>query len=1584
MTLHKKYCLTGAGKLAAVVTLAFLLGEIARADGIAAAEGGAAPRIGSAPGGATVIDIVAPSQSGLSHNRYRDFNVDKNGVVFNNSLNGGDSVLAGSLAGNRQLAGREANIILNEVVSRNPSLLLGRQEVLGHAADYVLANPNGISCSGCGFINTPRVSLLVGTPLVENGSLQGLVSANNRNSLQVNGIRGMEVLDLIAPRIETAGEVAATRAINAFSGSNSIDYVTGAIVASSAVPEGTGSLDSVFLGGMQAGRISLIATTAGAGINLSGEVRAKEDIRVASAGEVVLEGAALSGRSIDIKGSSVASRARLESESHVDENKTESWFIWKTGETRQVDMVTKEAARHTLLDADQVGIVASGEAHLAGTDIQGGAVTIRGATVRFSGQLTKQSNESASTAWLNSWERNRTSGERSEQQHGVRIDAARSMSLDAGAGDMVLQGARLESAGVIRISASGAIGLEALRETTSRYERGNGKNDGPGLETGSWSTGSSRERLEKTLIAGAGGVGVSAGAGITSRAAEISSREGDVLLAAKSTLTLDRIATLSTVSRLDDHSNWGGLAGGLNSETSDLHTENTGSRIQAGGRIMLNGDEGIRITASKVASKGGSQARTVTGGVVIDAALDQTVSHIDENDRTVFNISRYTDHNDSRKQQSVGSELVSEVDLTVHSAKDLAVEGSMLKAAGRLGLEAVGAIRIGSSVQQYDERGVSSELAFRGVGEESSPEQYRGGFRLEQTTTGIERRGHDSVGSDVAGGSVEIKAVGSVAVQGARIKSRDRLDVSGQSVAVTAQQDSEQRSDSLQVAGGGMYVTAGAEKTGLGLEIGMQNRNTTTDSRKARVSSLEAGGALSVIAGGGHGEMRNEGSVIKATGTVSVVAGTIDNQAAISQVNTTTDTSGLSGDLGLNVDYSGITRPLEKAGRSMGQGNVVTSLQQALGMTPISLGGDLLVAGSSATNSTGSRSAEASRVSGGSVAITANGALSDQGTRYQADKGRVDITADSHRFDAAVSSGSGHSLASQGSASLRVDTTTGEDINANGKGKGRRDARHQETTDARAGSIRASEGIAVTVRGEGSYRGTEMNAGNGALAVTSGGALSMGQVSQDSASGSDALAIEVGLGINTTPFAASRGGAVSGRAKVQVDDGTAKQSSAQGAALAGNGVTIRSGAGVVMQGGSIDSRAGIDVRAEGRIDLNSADGTVAASGHHLDVDAALGGKRGAINAVSAGGGGGIGQVSDTLTTRQGTRMTAQNTVRLQSGANAEDAIHLRGTTISTPAEVQLASDSGGTVLESAATTQQRNNWSAGLSVSGSRSTPVPGQSDAAPAAGIKGGVKVAVDQLDSVTHHNSVITADQVVLDSDSNLTLSGAEVTARTVRGNVAGNLQLGSRQDLQSSAKVDIDVGASQSSAMDPGLVKQGAKLTGPFKARVEAAGSNLVNRVSERVANAGEGMGLPAPVDSAAKTTGNFLKDRLLKSRAAGVRAKAKIDVNVERNDAVVSPTVLSGREGVDLAVGGDTRLDGASLRSEGKVRLGEGAVTQSRIVTHHYQGSGGVTLDDSVAAIVEQAGKDILSGKAPLIRAGRHTEDAVREGGIEQAR
>ncbi len=65
--------------------------------------------------GIPVVDIVRPNSAGLSHNQYRNFNVDDHGLVLNNSLVGGRSNLAGQLQANPNLGGRSASTILNEV-----------------------------------------------------------------------------------------------------------------------------------------------------------------------------------------------------------------------------------------------------------------------------------------------------------------------------------------------------------------------------------------------------------------------------------------------------------------------------------------------------------------------------------------------------------------------------------------------------------------------------------------------------------------------------------------------------------------------------------------------------------------------------------------------------------------------------------------------------------------------------------------------------------------------------------------------------------------------------------------------------------------------------------------------------------------------------------------------------------------------------------------------------------------------------------------------------------------------------------------------------------------------------------------------------------------------------------------------------------------------------------------------------------------------------------------------------------------------------------------------------------------------------
>ena len=106
-------------------------------------------------GGTVVVNINNPQgPGGLSHNKFTDLQVGKEGIVFNNSQNAINTQLAGSISGNSNLTNGPAGIILNEVTGSNPSALNGMLEIAGQNASLIIANPNGINAAGVGFINT--------------------------------------------------------------------------------------------------------------------------------------------------------------------------------------------------------------------------------------------------------------------------------------------------------------------------------------------------------------------------------------------------------------------------------------------------------------------------------------------------------------------------------------------------------------------------------------------------------------------------------------------------------------------------------------------------------------------------------------------------------------------------------------------------------------------------------------------------------------------------------------------------------------------------------------------------------------------------------------------------------------------------------------------------------------------------------------------------------------------------------------------------------------------------------------------------------------------------------------------------------------------------------------------------------------------------------------------------------------------------------------------------------------------------------------------------------------------------------------
>jgi len=284
------------------VMVAAMFGSVTVAHAqMVAYKNGAGPRpvIDQSANGRTVVQIVTPNATGLSHNRYDQFNVDKNGVILNNSPIITQTQLGGLIQGNPNIApGSAAKVILNEVMSTNRSLLNGFIEVAGERANVIVANPNGISIGGLGFINTSRGVLTTGTPVFGgDGSLAAFRVSKGDITVggdgQSGGINatGTDQLDLIARSVQVNDALWANQ-LNVVAGSNQVNYANlGVQVIAGEGDRPTVGIDSAALGGMYAQKIMLVGTEAGVGVRTLGTVSASAgDITIDSHGKISLHG----------------------------------------------------------------------------------------------------------------------------------------------------------------------------------------------------------------------------------------------------------------------------------------------------------------------------------------------------------------------------------------------------------------------------------------------------------------------------------------------------------------------------------------------------------------------------------------------------------------------------------------------------------------------------------------------------------------------------------------------------------------------------------------------------------------------------------------------------------------------------------------------------------------------------------------------------------------------------------------------------------------------------------------------------------------------------------------------------------------------------------------------------------------------------------------------------------------------------------------------------------------------------------------------------------------------------------------------
>lgn len=301
--------------LAGILALNPIVATAAQLTVDAAAGGNTS--LGQAGNGVPMVNIATPNGKGLSHNKFTDYNVGQQGLILNNATGRTQSTqLGGIIVGNPNLNGRAAGMILNEVTGSNVSQLKGYTEVAGQAARVIVANPHGITCDGCGFINTPRVSLSTGKPIIDNGMLDRFDVDGGYISVEGAGLNAgnIDQFDLITRSARINAELHAQQ-LNVVAGRSNVK--ADSLAATAKADDGRDrpqlAIDSSALGGMYAGAIRLVGTEQGVGVKLAGNMAASGgDIRIDVNGKLSLAQTVSSGnlqasaQSLDLAGQAYA------------------------------------------------------------------------------------------------------------------------------------------------------------------------------------------------------------------------------------------------------------------------------------------------------------------------------------------------------------------------------------------------------------------------------------------------------------------------------------------------------------------------------------------------------------------------------------------------------------------------------------------------------------------------------------------------------------------------------------------------------------------------------------------------------------------------------------------------------------------------------------------------------------------------------------------------------------------------------------------------------------------------------------------------------------------------------------------------------------------------------------------------------------------------------------------------------------------------------------------------------------------------------------------------------------------------------
>ncbi|MGE0332271.1 MAG: hemagglutinin repeat-containing protein [Ramlibacter sp.] len=1502
----------GLRRLARVFTAVFiaqtlLAGTPAHAQVTSAADApaGQKPLIDAAANGTPIVLIAPPSKAGVSRNQYEQLNVGPKGLILNNSTGNAQTQIGGWIKGNLQLGLTPARIILNEVTGANASQLRGTIEVGGQKADLVIANPNGITCDGCGFLNSDRATLTTGTPRFgTDGAVSGFDVRQGVVQIGPDGLNATEQqqLELHARGLVIEGEVY-SRNLQAVIGANQVVYGTLHALPQATAQDGTGeaprfAVDIKALGGMYAGQIYLIATDKGLGVNSTGRAATLAGNLVLSAnGDLTLKDTYSSGNAQLTSTGKTALTGQTVADGGVTIESAQQ--LTNSGAMQAPTLQLNAPALHNSGSIHQTapganlalalpgGLQNSGQIYTPGNlTVQAGAVSSSGASNTATGQLTAGGSLQIAATSL------QLTGQQLAANGSITVQA---QTLSATDGSM-------NAGGNVALDASGRL------DVTGTTVSANGQTRLAGSEIA----------LERARIAAVGNVQITSPGLVMANTADISSNANLSVQGSRVDVSAATMTAVVTASIKAD---------------GDIKLD--GSQLAAGQRVELVGQgistPGATVTADRITIDAGAGALTNLGGKILASSA--------EGDALTVNATGITNQ---------GGELRANGGLTL-DARGGVIDNTAGVIAGTTGA----LTHLGGLTNKGGILHTQSDLAITSTALDNSGGAIVTAGALTVSTPG--QTINNTKGLMQAGGAVSLDS------GGADLKNADGAVVSGTALTVNA--NTVDTAAGTLAAGTDMTVTAGHLRAGSA-KLGSGGAMNITASGNADLGTAEmgAGGDLAIQAG----TVQATGANVAGNANAQVTGGSITGGNWSAQGNLSATSAGVlnvaGGSLlaGGNLMAQGqgiITDGARVAGQEVtldagtgavsnvgGQIHARGSLQvQASQLVnrggTVSTGGALALRGAALENHAGTIQASGNLtihtagqaldntagkiISGGNTTVQA-GALSNSG-------GTISAGGTAHVQAAALNTAQG-----QISGTRQLDILVTQRLAAVGATLGTQGkfTASAGEIDAQAATMTAGETLSATAAGGADVRGATVKSlqalslQTGAALAADGAVIRSGETVQITGQGIGAGAAQIGavgqvtLNAGAGDFTApgvlvqSENASISlGAAAVNVAGHAAGGPSPTGL-LAGHGIEVTATGAVDLSGAATHAAAGVTITAQGSITNNA--GQIIAGNEASLSGAFLNNQGGMIDAN--------GPIDVSVTTGQ-----VNND---QGRISTRDVLTMSTPTGGAAGPLTRLTNAGGVIETAGALNAQLQNFNneggsvvalAGLAISGGPVNNTDGR------LASQGNVSVDTQGGAFAGNNGKVISAQ-------GNITLTAGATTLNNATVTSGGNTAL-STTNLQAS-HVTLAAGGNATVTADQGIDVGGGSVSAQTISL--DAGSGVLNNASGNL------------TARAATGTAMMLQSQGLANDGGTIASNAELSINAGAGS-------LSNAAGQILAVGA------ADIRSTGLNNVAGTTASNGNLTINAAQAHANAATDSTGGTIQSGQSITLAAGTTTLTNA-----------------